>query len=683
MKIGKGALLASGAAWVLGCAGAGDDKPAEPAPRSGLGGLVDGPRFDGRRPSGEMLSDEIGRTQQPYQVPVGVGWAVSSHLGTFGSPPRSTCIPDDLGFASLNDQTPGILGRCGGVPFNGHAQQCSDFSACIFPFSGADGFIRRYTWAFDATNCGVDSDQATRILNGIRDGMFVLSSNTGWTFAEELINPANARIDIRCATAAERNALGNAYGIFQPLGQLSPVGNGFTGASGQQGGPSTVLENCTSAGPGNHDSITFFGDVSYTYALAEVVINQPLMASDFAHCPPNSSGVPWDAASKAWVRNTYSALIQHEILHFLGFTHEFYSDNDFEFDNPIAPHLNCTAGDNHVQFAPRLRTAMANIDTHSPSASVGLFDADLSCLEPWYENARGSVITHSDSGQGSELNGGGVTARYTSNMTYGVQTGVAHLSCNWFNASQVCTMPTAKRIHWCFAPSVTDSQFKTDFRDFTGIDGAVLPTRTGGEFAGSTVYYGDFTFQYHSSCDDPEVTLVVDTNACSGTNSTNIDGYACLHYSAPSNAQNGLQLVDNTGFQAVGNYYGYDIDGWAVLSIDVNDIGTATLPAYTQPGGLLDGRTELFRHAVIAGLEWVIGIGSRTDTTVLFSSRSVAPLVKKIWIPQDYHDFRSGFDPQVLDKHLSFLNPGETCRAISFAEDLDGKFTLQSYCGAD
>jgi dienelactone hydrolase len=237
----------------------------------------------------------------------------------------------------------------------------------------------------------------------------------------------------------------------------------------------------------------------------------------------------------------------------------------------------------------------------------------------------------------------GYGASFSDTMTYGVRTGSSHASCDWFSSTQVCTVPSSDTIHWCWEPAMVASnrsRMESLVPMLAAPAGKPVPLSTSTDLG--------FTFVKHDSCNDSVVQLVIDDRACSGNNSSNMSGYVCTTFPPVSDAKVLTQSLSS----AAGNYYSWGLDGgWTVLHLDVTDMATNfRLPA-------LD---TLLTNAIYHGLGWIIGLGSRTDTTSLYTSAAVQPLSKTGW------------------------SAPEVCRARSFRFAPDaGKLALLQHCGSD
>lgn len=258
---------------------------------------------------------------------------------------------------------------------------------------------------------------------------------------------------------------------------------------------------------------------------------------------------------------------------------------------------------------------------------------------------------------------------FTDNNTYGVQTGVAHKSCDFTSTGQVCALPSGHTIHWCFGDNLGETDHenlstRTDDPTFALLMGWSAPAPLGY----SMYALGGFTFVRHASCLDPEVELVVDVKACPGINSTSMDGYVCMDL-PPLTSANQLALHNHSPWNMPGQYYNWGTNaGYTVLHIDTGDIATS--------GDTNLHRWQVMAHAILLGLDWVTGIGSRTDRTDLYSSLAVLPLAKT----------------NNLSGGKGIYTGGEYCRSTSFTTgngDNGGNGQLDTYppgfdyCGPD
>ncbi len=237
----------------------------------------------------------------------------------------------------------------------------------------------------------------------------------------------------------------------------------------------------------------------------------------------------------------------------------------------------------------------------------------------------------------------GYGASFTDTMTYGVRTNSAHTACDWFSTGQVCTVPSSDTIHWCWEPAMVASN-RSRMESLV----PMLAAPAGKSVPLSTSTDLGFKFVKHDSCNDSVVQLVIDDRACSGNNSSSMSGYVCTTFPGLTTARALTQSLPS----AAGNYYSWGLEGgWTVLHLDITDMATNfRLPA-------LD---TLLTNAIYHGLGWIVGLGSRTDTTSLYTSAAVQPLSKTGWTEQ------------------------EICRARSFRFAPDaGKLALLQHCGSD
>ena len=237
----------------------------------------------------------------------------------------------------------------------------------------------------------------------------------------------------------------------------------------------------------------------------------------------------------------------------------------------------------------------------------------------------------------------GFKASYSGLFTYGVQTGSAHNACNWTSTGQICTMPSSETIHYCYDSSFTSAAgrglLEHDVPVFAAAVGVPTPIA-------SFVDLG-FKMVKHASCSDPEVQLIIDGAACSGTNSSSIKGYVCTTFPALT-SDNELEVIANTPWPAPGSYYTWGRNGGrTTLHLDIADIINAANPV------------SVLKHAAYHGLGWIIGLGARTDNAFLYTSTNVA-------------NQKNGW------------TEAEACRARSFRRAADkDKFEIGVYCGPD
>lgn len=475
-----------------------------------------------------------------------------------------------------------------------------------------------------------------------------------------------------------------------------------TGPSGDFDGPGSI--NKWSSGP--------FGPItpppgatepvySLFYHQAHIVVHDEHIATKIDQC----SGTATQKATKA--RNLVRYLMAHEIGHALSFGD--YPDGT---GGVMDAHMDPCSAPSTISIAQRYKDAMRVIRngfyspeaypdesgcTLPPSLSNGKTWGSLQVPGGTPEAARLDTIRSMyavgawDSRGGSDYISGpavspvgftgtpalpiepgppqfkGTSAKYTSNMTYGIQTGAPYKSCNWSSSSQICALPKSYVIDWCFGANVTDNNFKNDFRTYTQLTAPQGQWNVPSMFAGAV-------FRYHNSCNDPGVNLVVDNAACSGTNSANIDGYVCLSIPPLVTA---LEVINNTPWPSPGTYYNWQAqpNGWMTLHIDAGDM-LNSIPNSTN-------RTGLFAHAARIGVQWVLGIGTRTDVTNLTSSRAVVPYWKDV-----NHAENTACSP-VPCQVETYLSDGEYCRLQSLSWPVNAlpffadEYQLAGYCGAD
>jgi hypothetical protein len=164
----------------------------------------------------------------------------------------------------------------------------------------------------------------------------------------------------------------------------------------------------------------------------------------------------------------------------------------------------------------------------------------------------------------------------------------------------------------------------------------------------------------HASIQDLEVTLIVDTNPCTGAVNNFISSYVCI-----DNFFGGeVSLYNSTPYVANGHYLNYGANGgYMRMHIDLAKIATRT-------AGLTSStRDALIDHAVHAGLGWVIGIGSRRDQT-------------QAWNNEVIEDSNRGAGAAAYRTNLFPTTDG--CKTRSF-RPAGGElsFTLGGYCGWD
>lgn len=596
-----------------GCAGydqtaVDDATPPAPATRDTVVFVRDELPGDVERMKAFEASDDggqYGSAEQEYAVPLPLGWAVRSQIGTVGS--RSGCVPIDTNYTNEADFTNDILGRCGGVPFNGNPNTCSDFSACIVPntkLAATAPLVRTYKWQFDTTLCDTDPNVRARFLSAARMAFNVLSNGTAWNFPEET-GPTSAPLKLRCMTASEAAAAPRSVAYFFPTGPLTPVGAGYTGTGGVTG-PITTDELCNGTNP----HFLFKGDATYSYSQMNVNLNGSKMTNSYADvgCPASKEG--YLPGSLNYQLNAYANTIIHEVLHGIGFDHQYFAaTNDTGLYNPLWPESLCNDGNFIPSMLPAgLRVPMSILDTHNPSTGVGAVDANISCYEPRY-NGVANTPAHTDVATADGL-GAGMHSAFTDNFTFGIHTGSSHTNCGWGPRGQVCALPPSTTIHWCFRAG-TGSQFKNDVVNNSYVDSVSgsqslkmtqgLRTPTGGS------YYGPFKFVYHSNCNDSNVQLVIDGDPVSGSGN-NLLNYVALDL-PPFTAARQMEPWDFSGNGVpAGTFYNWGASGgFAILHLDTADIN-ASIPS--------NKRLDVLRHAIRMGLRWVTGLGTRTSGTI-------------------------------------------------------------------
>lgn len=215
--------------------------------------------------------------------------------------------------------------------------------------------------------------------------------------------------------------------------------------------------------------------------------------------------------------------------------------------------------------------------------------------------------------------GQAATAKGSDNLLYGTTTSGARLQCNRTSTGQVCTMPNTKNPTYCieFGSGITNNQASQIRGAFSAFDTAL-----------SSWTFTDAAPAGVQNCGtlNPVPTVIVNKLACSGTLSSNIEGYSCAN----------LTFVDSLSDVGIPGSFQRHSNG--VIHLDYVDI--------LNKGANATEDDRLSFHAILHGISAWIGQGSRSDSLAagFASERAVTP-------------FRAS---------RSALRTGEDCRAESY-----------------
>lgn len=550
-----------------------DNLPTEDLPWGQSWGEQAG--MDGEDPYSHLaLERDPARVTDKSLIPVLQGWAVPSTLmnindGVTGATGQHYRPNKTVYSGNITDFL--TYGRCG-LP-------SANYAACLLPFTGSNKTVSVF---FDAASCSSDTTLTNVFKNGFIDAMATLQIDTGWSFPIAA-TASSARVVVKCASGANltaMNASPKAMGIMTISGGIQAY-NVF---------PNHFGEDC---GGLNFDSLT---DAHYTYTNGVLYINWSSWLNDFAsHCAGSTS--------TDFRQNSANVLVQHEMLHWLGFTHEFDSNNYPVFQNVMFNELGCSAGDPHPltqldDTRNEITTALRNRNT-TPTSQQTLNFNGISCLVP-LEETQSKTQDHAPFADGKNM--GGIAA-WTNNFIYGVRTDPTHSRCDWGSTTQECAVPGQYELPYCFDTSASNT-LKNQVHALN--------------LAGRNL--GMFTFPERSSCSDPSVKIKFQEGTCSGNN-THMDGIVCATFPLATFG-NGLTMIDGTGFQPPGSFLSWTSDGGKMnIKIDRADVNTF-------PTSPVNQRLMMEQRALMLAVHWAMGVGSITHSDQYEFSRSTFPVLK-------------------------------------------------------
>lgn len=567
-------LAALGAALVFGC-GAPDETAIQgiesPTWSYGEGELFDGPSFPETHDGVEDKS----------KFPLLQGWAIKSALqcGPDGFTAATGCHHRPLisSITSPAQFATALTGRCGDPALN--------YDACIVPSTnGING--KAVSWYWDGASCSSDRGMTDLFLTGIASALDSISVGSGWTFPIAS-SAATADVVYRCPTSAEAPAMVHVMGKMTPMGGIEPWSVE----------PEVINEHC------DLDNFESDTDAYYKYRKGLILINWGMWTNDYTtKCAP----LGFQTTTNAYRTNTATTLAMHEMLHWLGFTHQFDKNNVTSFQNIMYPHAGCYDGETHARtelntLRPLVVQNLALRDTTVTTSGDATFG--IACYLPL---EREPNLTLSESAPFVDGNNMGGTVPYTNNYLQGVQTGPAHLRCNWTSASQECTIPGIRRLPYCFDATAT-AELKTRIR--TNLN---LPNRS----------LEGFTFPENGDCNSPDTKIVFAEGTCAG-NTNNMDGIVCATF-PPNESLRELSKADTTGFNQQGSWYSWTSHGGKVtIKLDRADINT-----FSTVNAPFDQRSTYEGRALFLAIGWAQGMGTNDVSANYENSRARLPLTK-------------------------------------------------------